>query len=119
MSKHESRVRLRHMLDYAREALALSHGKSRLDLDTDRLLNLALTRLLEMIGEAANQVPREKQADYPEIPWPQVIGLRNRLIHGYDIVDFDILWQIVTTDLPPLIAALEKIVPPEKPDSRE
>jgi len=119
MSKHESHVRLRHMLDYAREALVLSRGKSRADLDTDRLLNLALTRLLEMIGEAANQVPREKQADYPELPWPQVIGLRNRLIHGYDIVDFDILWQIVTTDLPPLIAALEKIVPPEKPDSRE
>jgi uncharacterized protein with HEPN domain len=113
MSKHESRVRLRHMLDYAREALALSRGKSRADLDTDRLLNLALTRLLEMIGEAANQVSREKQADYPEIPWPQVIGLRNRLIHGYDMVDFDILWQIITTDLPPLIAVLEKVVPPE------
>ncbi len=119
MSKHESRVRLRHMLDYAREALVLSRGKARADLDTDRMLNLALTRLLEMIGEAANQVPRERQADYPEIPWPQIISLRNRLIHGYDLVDFDILWQIVTTDLPPLIAVLDKIVSPEETDSRE
>ncbi len=119
MSKHESLVRLHHMLDYAREALALSRSKTRADLDTDRLLNLALTRLLEMIGEAANQIPRERQADYPKIPWPQIVSLRNRLIQGYDMVDFDILWQIVTIDLPPLIAVLEKIVLPEKRDSQE
>ena len=83
---------------------------SRADLDNDREFNLALTRLLEILGEAANRIPREEQARYPEIPWPQIIRLRNRLIHGYDSIDFDIMWQIVTIDLPPLVATLEKIV---------
>jgi uncharacterized protein with HEPN domain len=96
------------MLDHAREAVALVQGKRRVDLDSDRLLNLALVRLLEIIGEAANRIP--EQARYPQIPWPQIVSLRNRLIHGYDSVDFDILWQIVTEDLPPLIASLEGIV---------
>jgi uncharacterized protein with HEPN domain len=45
---------------------------------------------------------------HPDIPWPEIVRLRNRLIHGYDSVDFDILWQIVSGDLPALIAALEK-----------
>ena len=99
-----------HMLDHAREALVLAQGKTRADLDTDRLLNLALVRLLEIIGEAANRISEEEQARHAEIPWPQIVSLRNRLIHGYDSVDFDILWQIVTEDLPPLIASLERIV---------
>jgi uncharacterized protein with HEPN domain len=98
------------MLDHAREAVALVQGKRRVDLDSDRLLNLALVRLLEIIGEAANRIPEEEQARYPQIPWPQIVSLRNRLIHGYDSVDFDILWQIVAEDLPPLIASLEGIV---------
>ncbi|MBN1145643.1 MAG: DUF86 domain-containing protein [Anaerolineales bacterium] len=74
------------------------------------MLNLALTRLLEIIGEAANRVPGDVQARHPEIPWLQMIGARNRLIHGYDSVDFDILWMIVQQDLPDLIAKLEKIL---------
>ena len=71
-------------------------------------------RLLEIIGEAANQTSREERSRYPEIPWSQIVGLRNRLIHGYDAIDFDILWQILKQDLPLLIAALGKIVPPEE-----
>ena len=86
------------------------HGKTRSDLDNDRLLNLALTRLLEIIGDAANRVPDSVQVKYPKLPWLQMIGLRNRLIHGYDNVDFDILWAIVTQDLPGLIAQLEIIL---------
>jgi uncharacterized protein with HEPN domain len=98
------------MLDYSREAVSLIQGKSREDLDTDRLLNLALVRLLEVIGEAASKVPKEECCRYPEIPWPQIVSLRNRLIHGYDQIDFDIIWQILTRDLPPLIAELERII---------
>ena len=63
-----------------------------------------------IVGEAANRVPHEKQSQHPEIPWPQIIGLRNRLIHGYDAVDYDILWQIITEDLPLLVDALEVIL---------
>ena len=91
----------------------MAEGKTRAQLDSDRQLNLALTRLLEIIGEAAARTPQEGRSLYPAIPWMQVIGLRNRLIHGYDSVDFDILWQVVTRDLPPLIATLEETLPPE------
>jgi uncharacterized protein with HEPN domain len=115
MSRHESLVRLRHMLDHAREAIAMADGKTRADLDADRKLNLALVRLLEVVAEAANRTPADDRLRYPQIPWPQIIGLRNRLIHGYDAVDFDVLWQIVIRDLPPLVATLERIVPPEPP----
>ena len=88
----------------------MARGKTRAQLDPDRQLNLALTRLLEIIGEAAARTPQEERSRYPTIPWVQIVGLRNRLIHGYDSVDFDILWQIVTRDLPPLIAIVEEIL---------
>jgi uncharacterized protein with HEPN domain len=98
------------MRDHAREAMDLARGKTRKDLDEQRVLNLALVRLLEIIGEAANRVPATDRERYAQIPWEQIIGLRHRLIHAYDRVDFDILWQIVTRDLPPLVAELEKIL---------
>jgi uncharacterized protein with HEPN domain len=115
MPHHDRFARLRHMLAHAKEAVTLLAGKTRQDLDTDRKLNLALVRLLEIVGEAATRVPQPERALYPDLPWAQMASLRNRLIHGYDEVDFDILWQIVTQDLPPLILALEKILPPEPP----
>jgi uncharacterized protein with HEPN domain len=108
MSRHEGDIRLRHMLDHAREAVAMASGRTRGELDTDRQLNLSLVRLLEIVGEAAGRVPAKERGGHPDIPWPEIVGLRNRLIHGYDSVDFDILWQIVSDDLPPLIVALEK-----------
>lgn len=110
MSQHNTSVSLRHMLDHALEAVAMTEGKTRADLNEDRQLNLALVRLLEIIGEAATRIPKEDQARYADIPWPEVISLRNRLIHGYDTVDFDILWQIVNQDLPRLIESLKKVL---------
>jgi uncharacterized protein with HEPN domain len=98
------------MRDYAREAVALSKGRTREDLDADRTLNLALVRLLEIVGEAANRVPAEDRTRYPQIPWPQIVGLRHRLIHAYDQVDLDILWEILTRHLPILATELEKIL---------
>ncbi len=109
MSRHESAVRLLHMLEHSREALAMIQGKTRSDLDTNRTLNLALVRLLEIVGEAASRIPKEERQKYPDIDWPQIVGLQNRLIHGYDFVDFDLLWQITNDDLPSLIDQLEKI----------
>jgi uncharacterized protein with HEPN domain len=70
-------------------------------------------RLLEIIGEAASRVPKEEQARYADISWSEIISLRNRLIHGYDTVDFDILWQIVSQDLPGLIESLRKVLDKE------
>ena len=111
MGRHEATVRYQHMLDNARKARTLARGKTREDLDNAWVDTLALVRLLEVIGEAANRVPNEEQRRHPEIPWSQIIGLRNRLIHGYDSIDLDILWQILSEDLVPLIASLEAIVP--------
>lgn len=103
-------INLRHMLDYSREAVELIQGKNRADLDKNRLLALGLVRLLEIIGEAANRVSPQSQFEYPAIPWLQIIGLRNRLIHGYDPVDMDIIWKILGHDLPILIAYLESML---------
>ena len=110
MSRRENVVHLRHMLDHAQEAVSMAEGKTRVELETERQLNLSLVRLLEIVGEAASRIPREDRSPYLDIPWSEIIGLRNRLIHGYDAVDLDILWQIVKEDLPPLIDKLEKLV---------
>jgi uncharacterized protein with HEPN domain len=114
LSYQDNTARLRHMLDHAREAHAMAQGKLRDDLDADRQLNLSLVRLLEIVGEAASRVSPDFRAINPEISWPEVIGLRNRLVHAYDRIDFDILWGIVSDDLPQLIGSLEQIV--EKDD---
>ena len=98
------------MLDYAKEAIDLIAGKDKAELQYDRILELALIRLVEIVGEASAKVSAEMQDKYPSIPWPQVIGMRNRLVHGYDSVDLDVLWDTIEVDLPPLVDALEKIL---------
>jgi uncharacterized protein with HEPN domain len=110
MSQDKDAASLRHMLDHSREALALVKNKRRGDLDDDRVLSLALVRLLEIIGEAASRVSETIRNRYPEIPWSQIISLRNRLIHGYDSVDMDILWEILEKDISPLVRQLQKII---------
>ncbi|MBE0411824.1 MAG: DUF86 domain-containing protein [Anaerolineales bacterium] len=110
MTQHEDKVRLLHMLENTRKAHTSIAGKQRTDLDQDHLLELALTRLLEIVGEAANRVSDDTKERYSQIPWGQIVSLRNRLIHGYDAVDLDILWNIIQYDLPPLIRDLEMIV---------
>ncbi len=111
MPKHDL-VRIRHILDAAREALSFASGKTRLDLNTNRMLVLSLVKEIEIIGEAAGKVTEETKNKYKTIPWLDMIDMRNHLIHVYFEVDLDILWDTVVSDLPPLIEALDKIVPP-------
>jgi uncharacterized protein with HEPN domain len=113
MTQHDDAIGLRHMLDHAREAAALVQNMTRDDLRANRVLSLALVRLLEIVGEAATRVSEGLRVRHPQIAWRQIISLRNRLIHGYDAVDLDILWQILHEDGPPLITNLERLVPPE------
>lgn len=115
MARRDIEECLRHMVDHAREAVELLGGKSARELERDRVLNLALVRLLELVGEAAASVPAEGRGPYPEIPWYEIVGLRNRLIHGYDSVDLEIVWQTIHHDLPPLVSALERILSNKKP----
>jgi len=88
----------------------MAAGRQRPDLDTDRQFCLALTHLVEIMGEAAARVSPEGRECWQAVPWREVVGLRNRLIHGYDAVDLNILWTIVRDDLPPLIAELRRIL---------
>ena len=109
-------VRIHHMLDAAMEILEFSKGKNREDLDSDRKLNLSLVHLLEIIGEAAVGVTKEFRDQYPEIPWKVIVGMRNRLIHGYFDIDLDIVWKTVNEEIPFLVEELEKIIGKEKVD---
>ena len=112
MSKRDA-SRLYDMLDATRKAHSFVEGRSRQDLDSDEMLALALVRLLEVIGEAARFVPDEVKANHPEIQWRGIAATRNRHIHGYFSVDFDIVWSIVQNDLPPLVKRLEEMVDEE------
>lgn len=106
-------VRLRHMLEASREAVAFARGRSRSDIDQDRMLALAIVKCVEIVGEAAVSVSLDARARYGSIPWADIVGMRNRLIHAYFDIDLDRVWDTVTDDLPPLVAELEKIVSPE------
>jgi len=79
-----------------------------MDLDKDEKLALALVRLLEVLGEAAKTVSNQCRQKYWEIPWRQIAGTRDRLIHGYFDVDLDVVWKIISSDLPSLVRQLEK-----------
>ena len=107
MSRRDPRLALTHMLNHAREAIQLAESTSRKRLDQDRTTNLALMRLLEIVGEAATRVPEEVRAQIPDVPWAEIVALRNRLIHGYDEINLDIVWRILTDDLPHLALDLE------------
>ena len=93
-----------HMLDMARKAVAKTHDLSRGEYDADENLRLALIHLVQVIGEAARQVSREFSERHPEIPWADIIGMRHKVVHDYLGVDEDIVWQVVTEDLPKLVA---------------
>ena len=107
---HPDEIRVRHMLDAACEALAFTSDKTRADVESDRMLSLALIQLLEIIGEAANGISGEFCMNHPEIPWSSIIKMRHRLIHGYFDVDIDIVWQTISKDLPLLRRKLELVV---------
>jgi uncharacterized protein with HEPN domain len=107
-------IRMHHMLDAAREAMSFASQKTRSDFDGDRMLVLSIIKAIEIIGEAAVKVTQETKEKYPEIPWPQIVAMRNRLIHVYFDVDLDRVWDTITDDLPPLITVLEKIISSEE-----
>lgn len=102
------RVRLQHMLEVTLEALDFAKGKTRADLESDRMLAHALVECLRVAGEAARQVSPDTRQEYPEIPWRDVIGMRNQLVNEYFKVDYDLVWQTVKEDLPSLVEVLER-----------
>ncbi len=99
-----------HMLDTARKAVGKAIGLSHDDFETDENLRLALTHLVQVIGEAGSRVSSDFAIQHPEIPWQEIVGMRHKVVHDYLGVDEDIVWQVVTEDLPPLVALLEKML---------
>ena len=112
------RIRLQHMLDAAQEALEFVSGRNREDLNTDRMLLRALIKDIEIIGEAANKVSEEYKNNTPNLPWQDIIDMRNRLIHVYFRINLNIVWQTVKDDLPFLIKELNEIINSAAPDSK-
>ncbi len=106
----DDHIRLRHMLDAAMEAEIFIQSKTRDSLETDRKLVFALIKCIEIVGEAATKVTNQCRDNLPQIPWPNIIGMRNRLIHAYFDIDLDVLWKTLIEDIPSLIVELEKIV---------
>jgi uncharacterized protein with HEPN domain len=101
------RIRLRHMIDAARQALAFASGRNRSELDTDAMLLFALVRAVEVVGEAAARVSELGRSEAPSLDWAAIVGMRNRLVHAYFDINADLLWQTVVADLPLLVKQLE------------
>ena len=110
MAKTDDIVRLKHMLDAAQKAVEFTEQCQRSDLERDERLALAVVRLLEIMGEAATNVSEQCRQENTSVPWRQIAGTRNRLIHGYFDIDLQIVWEIVSKDLPPLISQLKNIL---------
>jgi uncharacterized protein with HEPN domain len=95
------------MLEHAREAVELVRGRPRTELESNRVLQLALAHLVLVVGEVASRVSPAGRARYPEIPWNAAIGTRNFIAHGYDRIDYDVVWDTIADDFPALVRALE------------
>jgi uncharacterized protein with HEPN domain len=107
----DDEIYLSHMLETARKAVVKVRGVSREVYDEDENLRLALAHLVQILGEAARHITSETQEAHLEIPWREIIGMRHKIVHDYMNLDEDVLWEVVTHDLPSLITALEQIVP--------
>ena len=110
MSKRDDRVSLVDMLVYAEEAIEILGETSLEEMARNRVMQLALQRLVEIVGEAARRVSRKTQEQHEAIAWREIIGMRNRLAHAYHRVDLKVLWEVIVKDFPPLVELLENIV---------
>jgi uncharacterized protein with HEPN domain len=116
MSKSDSAF-LADMLKYARKAHSKAAALTREQFDADEMLQFGLAYLIMIVGEAASRLRSETREQLPTLPWSDIIGMRHRLVHGYGIVSFEVVWTVATERLPSLIAALEKFTPPEPPSA--
>jgi uncharacterized protein with HEPN domain len=108
MLPDDDATRLRHMLDASLEAIELAAERDGSQLEKDRTASLAIVRLVEIVGEAASKVSADTRAGLPEVPWREMLDMRNRVIHAYMDVDLDIVAATIRDDLPPLVDALRR-----------
>jgi uncharacterized protein with HEPN domain len=99
-----------HMLDMSQKAVDALCGKTRAEYDENELLKLALAHLIQTVGEAATNVSEDFRKKYPNVSWGKIVGMRHKIVHDYMYVDYDIVWEVVSLDLPSLIVELHKIM---------
>ena len=107
---HSPLLSVGHMIIHGRNALATVAGRDRADLYTDREFAMLLTHLMEIVGEASRRVPQDFRLKYPDVDWRGFVDLRDVLVHKFDEIEYDTLWQIVQYEVPALISRLEAIV---------
>src|SRR3712207_1392280 len=108
--QHRDQPYLGHMLDTALQVQVKTAGIDRATFDADENLRLALAYLIQIIGEAAGQVSQAGRVAHPEILWRSITGMRQRIVHDYMNVNFDIVWAVATHDLPDLVAKFEPLL---------
>lgn len=99
-----------HIVDNARRIEFHVHGVTREAFDANEVLRLAITHLIQTMGEAARLVSPAFRQQHSQVPWQQIVGMRNRLVHDYLNVDFDIVWQVATVNVPNLLAQLPPLI---------
>lgn len=102
------------ILLHAKDARDFTAGIDKNTFLSDHKCQFAVIRCFEVIGEAVKRLSHDVQKTYPVIPWTKMAKMRDLLIHAYDRVDMDKVWDTVANDIPTLISTLEKIVPPEE-----
>jgi uncharacterized protein with HEPN domain len=105
----EDRARILHMIEAADAVSRFVEGRSRENLDVDSMFLFALVRAVEVFGEAAAKISATTKASIPDLPWPQIVAMRNRLIHAYFDIDRNILWKTATEEIPALLPQLRKL----------
>ena len=106
----KDRLRLLDMRDAAEKARRYAAGRTRADIEDDEMLQSALVREVMVVGEAANHVSEETRAQAPDIDWGDIVGMRNNLVHAYWKVNYDVLWDVITYRLPPLLSELNRLI---------
>ena len=106
----DDRLTLEQMLETVRRIRGLVRGKTSRAFERDEVLQLALLHLIQVLGEAASRVSAAFRERHAELPWGQMVGMRNRIVHGYEHVDPDIVWRVATEDVEPVLAALERVL---------
>lgn len=102
------------MLLGARKAREFVAGLSREEFGNDEIVQSAVMRMVQIVGEAAGKLSGEFRAAHPGLPWAAMTGMRNRLVHDYFGIDLSLLWDTVQDDLPALIHAIEPLVPKDE-----
>ncbi|MCL4837792.1 MAG: DUF86 domain-containing protein [Thermoanaerobaculia bacterium] len=115
--RHDDLVYVAQMLDLCDRILARAVRLEREDFDADEDLRLALTHLVQTLGEAARRVSSGYRAGHPEVPWAEIVGMRHKIVHDYLDVDFDLVWDVCSVEIPRLRPMLASLLPSGPPGS--